>query len=155
MCVRCGTGTIAWCTDPTMHGDDIREPLDLIASVRAVTDNHNLTADEALRRIRILVQRADSKNLSGDGRKMYRYEMGTGGRHAFTLSGDPVAVAAKTPDLIEFWAENNGSSQRPARIYQVFGTGDPLPEGARWIGTCARVSGLASGLVWHLYELAR
>jgi len=21
MCVRCGTGRIAWCTDPTRHGD--------------------------------------------------------------------------------------------------------------------------------------
>lgn len=25
MCVRCGTGKIAWCTDPTRHGDDAVE----------------------------------------------------------------------------------------------------------------------------------
>jgi hypothetical protein len=25
MCVRCGTGRIAWCTDPTGHGDRSRQ----------------------------------------------------------------------------------------------------------------------------------
>lgn len=32
MCVRCGTGRLAWCTDPDRHGDDLDQ---MIAEVRS------------------------------------------------------------------------------------------------------------------------
>jgi len=83
---------------------------------------------------------------------MFRYEVPVDDRpHVLTLTGDPVAVAA-SPGLqyVEFWAEHDDSAGRTDRAFRVFGTGQPLPPGARWAGTCPRVS----GLVWHLYEIS-
>jgi len=56
-----------------------------------------------------------------------------------------------SPDArsVEFWAEHDDDGGEPKRLFQVFGTGHPLPSGARWTGTAPRVS----GLVWHLYEV--
>lgn len=69
--------------------------------------------------------------------------------HTFGLTSDPVAVAA-TPDInVEFWAENNTEVPAHDRTFQVFGTGHPLPFGAKWAGTCQR----SDGFVWHLYEV--
>jgi hypothetical protein len=68
----------------------------------------------------------------------------------FDLTGDPVHVAnGAALDEVEFWAEYTDGAPAKARRFQVFGTGHLLPPGARWAGTCPRVS----GLVWHLYEL--
>ena len=68
----------------------------------------------------------------------------------FDLTGDPVHVAnGITLDEVDFWAERTIGAAATARRFQVFGTGHPLPENARYVGTCPRMS----GLVWHLYEL--
>ncbi len=87
------------------------------------------------------------------GRKMYRYEVPIDDQaHIFALTGGPVAVAASSNEgPVEFWAEHDWRKEpgKP-RAFQVFGTGHPLPESARWAGTCQRT---ASGLVWHLYEV--
>jgi hypothetical protein len=32
----------------------------------------------------------------------------------------------------------------------AFGTGQPIPDGMRWVGTCNRTP---DGFVWHLYEV--
>ena len=84
-------------------------------------------------------------------REMHRYEVPIDdGPHVIPLSGSPVAVAAQTHAyVVEFWAEDTGGPP-VKRMFQVFGTGHALPEGARWVGTCARVE----GFVWHLYELS-
>jgi hypothetical protein len=82
-------------------------------------------------------------------RRMFRYEIPVDDRaHEFKLTGSPVAVA--TPDLgtVEFWAEHDGAASA-TRAFRVFATGQPLPDGARWAGTCPRIR----GIVWHLYEL--
>jgi hypothetical protein len=36
------------------------------------------------------------------------------------------------------------------RAFRVFGTGNELPEGAKWVATCPRTP---DGIVLHLYEL--
>jgi hypothetical protein len=84
------------------------------------------------------------------GRKMFRYVVPVDDQaHEFTLTSNPVAVACPSPEAVEFWAEHNPLSAETARAFRVFGTGHPLPDGARWAGTCPRVA----GLVWHLFEV--
>lgn len=85
---------------------------------------------------------------------MFRYPVPVDDQaHEFQLTGDPVAVAASLDGrMVEFWAENaSAAGLVPARAFRVFGTGQPLPDDARWVGTCPRTS---HGLVWHLYEMA-
>ncbi len=85
------------------------------------------------------------------GRRMFRYVVSIDDQpHVIPLSHNPVAVAAIGNFSVEFWAEHTESAPQIYRAFQVFGTGHPLPENARWIGTCART---ADGLVWHLYEV--
>lgn len=83
--------------------------------------------------------------------RMFRYAVSIDDQpHIVPLSHDPVAVAAIGMLSVEFWAEHTDGAPEVKRAFQVFGTGHPLPEGARWVGTCPR---LPSGLVWHLYEV--
>jgi hypothetical protein len=84
-------------------------------------------------------------------RRMFRYVVPVDDQaHAFALTGDPVAVATMIDlDQVEFWAEHDEAAGKTDRAFRVFGTGQPLPPGARWTGTCARLA----GLVWHLYEV--
>jgi hypothetical protein len=86
------------------------------------------------------------------GRAMFRYEVPIDDQpHTIPLSHSPVAVAAvKSWFAVEFWAESTRRATQVERAFQVFGTGHPLPEDARWIGTCPRSE---EGLVWHLYEV--
>lgn len=52
----------------------------------------------------------------------------------------------------EFWNAPIGT-RAPApvepRVFRVFGTGPPIPDGYVWRGTTGRT---ANGLVWHLLE---
>jgi hypothetical protein len=85
---------------------------------------------------------------------MYRWLVPVDDRaHDLPLTSGPLAVAAAWPQAgpaLELWAEHDDQVPARARRFQVFGTGQPLPEGARWAGTAARTRG---ELVWHLYEL--
>lgn len=51
---------------------------------------------------------------------------------------------------MEFWTEFDDDPEVPKlrRWFVVLGTGHPIPEGARHVGTGARTD---EGLVWHLY----
>lgn len=83
-------------------------------------------------------------------RRMFRYVVPVDDRaHEFKLTGDPVAVAADSLKRVEFWAEHDEDAGATDRTFRVFGTGQPLPHGAVWRGTCPRIA----GLVWHLYEV--
>jgi hypothetical protein len=87
-------------------------------------------------------------------RRMFRYVVPVDdGMYPFVLWSSPVAVAAHDDGkAVEFWAENGPAPpgvHAVRRWFQVFGTGDPLPEDARWVGTCPRTP---AGLVWHLFE---
>ncbi len=86
---------------------------------------------------------------------MFRYVVSVDDQpHVVPLSHSPVAVAAAPHGTygwaVEFWAEHTQGAPAVKRTFKVFGTGHPLPEDAKWIGTCARTPG---GLVWHLYEI--
>lgn len=91
-------------------------------------------------------------------RRMLRYSVAiANGAQTFRLGGNPVHVEApeNAHSFVDFWAEDHDIAPgepdtRIERTFQVFGTGHPLPEGARWWGTTARTS---AGLVWHLYEV--
>ena len=85
-------------------------------------------------------------------RAMYRYKVPVDDQaHIFTLTGLPVAVAATEHGAfgwsVEFWAEHVEGAEGAERAFQAFGTGYPLPPGARWVGTCPRLG----AYVWHLY----
>lgn len=84
-------------------------------------------------------------------RRMFRYEVPLDGQpHEVSLAnGHRVAVAVNMAGSVEFWSEHDDSAPASIRTFQVFGTGHALPDGAKWVGTCPRVS----GLVFHLYEL--
>ena len=85
------------------------------------------------------------------GRRMFRYVVPVDDRpHLVLLTSSPLHVAnGSTLDEVEFWAEHVSGAPEVARAFQVFGTGHPLPEGARYVGTCPRTR---EGIVWHLYE---
>ncbi|MFI9558858.1 DUF7352 domain-containing protein [Nonomuraea endophytica] len=91
-------------------------------------------------------------------RRMLRYQVIVNDRpQPIALQSDPlhveaarIGVGVHAPHVVEFWAEGSLEDAGTRRLFQVFGTGHELPEGARWWGTTART---AEGLVWHLYEL--
>jgi hypothetical protein len=64
--------------------------------------------------------------------------------------GRLLGAGTRLPSVVEFWVERDLSQPTIKRWFQVFGTGQPIPEGAEWQATCARQ---ADGLVWHLYEV--
>lgn len=69
-------------------------------------------------------------------------------QHELYHTGPILATAHRTIDTIEFWAENTDDND--THIYQVFGTGHPIPQDAQWRATLPRNS---HGLVWHIYEI--
>jgi len=83
-------------------------------------------------------------------RQMFRYELHASAQRVFALSSDPVHVGATDDQVVEFWAEDSDDAPTVERTFLVVGTGHPIPEGARYIGTCPRTP---LGLVWHLYEV--
>jgi hypothetical protein len=84
---------------------------------------------------------------------MYRYTVAIDDEpHKLRLHGDPVAPAAGIVGrYVEFWAMHDRGFGRD-RVFQVFGTGQPVPDGAAYIGTCPRD---VVGCVWHLFEVTR
>jgi hypothetical protein len=86
-------------------------------------------------------------------RRMFRYVVPVDDEaHIFTLTSDPVAVAATDDEgAVEFWAEHEqDAAMIRSRAFRVFCTGHPLPGDATWVGTCPRTP---LGAVWHLYEV--
>lgn len=94
-------------------------------------------------------------------RRVFRYQVVVGDRPTtITLTSDPrhveaerLGVGPQAPHLVAFWAEyEDDAGSGLKRTFQVYGTGHPIPDGARYWGTTARTP---EGLVWHLYELGR
>jgi hypothetical protein len=89
-------------------------------------------------------------------RRMHRYEINLSAHDvlAFKLTHIPVHFAAKreygtTGDhIVEFWAIHDDELPEFEHTYQVIGTGNPIPEDCRYVGTCDRLD----GLVWHVFE---
>lgn len=83
-------------------------------------------------------------------RRMFRYAVAVDDRpHFVYLTGDPLHVGCQYLSEVEFWAENDPDDSPAPVAFQVFGTGQPIPDGAVHVGTCPRLQ----GLVWHLYRL--
>jgi hypothetical protein len=59
-----------------------------------------------------------------------------------------VALSTREYDVVRFWAEVDNDLPMETRIFQVFGTGQPVS--GRYVGTTVATSG---ALVWHLFEL--
>jgi hypothetical protein len=90
---------------------------------------------------------------------MFRYEVPVDDHPMrIVVNGEIRKVATQVPtpgrpSIVEFWAEDTTpvpDGTLLQRTFQVFGTGQPLPDGAEWRGTTDRDR---SGWVWHLYEL--
>jgi len=87
---------------------------------------------------------------------MFRYEVPIDDQpHVLGLTHSPVMVALDSRwnfgvHQVEFWCEHTEGAPPAKRTFQVFGTGHPLPEDAKWTGTCPRSP---EGLVFHLYEI--
>jgi hypothetical protein len=85
-------------------------------------------------------------------RQVFRYVVPVDDRpHVIHLTNDPLHVAnGMTLDEVEFWAERDMDAPEYPAAFQVVGTGHPVPDGARYVGTCPRTR---EGYVWHLYRL--
>lgn len=89
-------------------------------------------------------------------RRMFRHTVPVDDlAHVIGLSHSPVravafAMSSWNDAMVEFWAEHTEGAPQTGRTFQVFGTGQPLPDDAEWVGTCPRS---ANGLVFHLYRL--
>jgi hypothetical protein len=68
--------------------------------------------------------------------------------HTLTLSGEIVHVDCRVRGQLEVWALH-GDGVPAARRFQIFGTGNRLPDSPiRHVGTA-----LDGPYVWHLFEL--
>lgn len=92
------------------------------------------------------------------GRRMLRHEIFVdGGPQTVSLQDGPVRHVAASRggggrQVVEFWVESDAKSLARGRVFEVFGTGHPLPGNAVWRGTTDRTP---EGLAWHLYELTK
>lgn len=81
---------------------------------------------------------------------IYRYEVPVDDRwHEIGGCGTPLHIDCRDPRIVEFWAWRR--EDLPARHFRVYGTGHPIPDGAKYHGTTIAPGG---HLVWHLLETA-
>jgi hypothetical protein len=81
---------------------------------------------------------------------MHRYRIPVGaGPRLIQLTGDPVHVEAAGDGAVDFWAHHSPRGMPRDRTFAVYGTGQPVPAGTRYIGTTGRTP---AGLIWHLFE---
>lgn len=82
---------------------------------------------------------------------IHRYRVEVDGQpHTVTLTGDPLHIEAAGNSHVDFWAVHTPGRPGTVRAFQVIGTGQPLPDGARYIGTTGRT---VAALIWHLFEV--
>lgn len=83
-------------------------------------------------------------------RAIYRYVVDVDDQwHAHDLTGPVVHVATRHPDVVEFWAVHTEGAAVVERRFRVYGTGQPITEPSRHVGTVLAAGG---ALVWHLME---
>ena len=79
--------------------------------------------------------------------KIFRYEIPVDDRWHEMAVGDILHVAARRPDVVEFWAFDRIGLSRWLRVY---GTGQPITDGiVAHHGTVITADGQ---LVWHLLQ---
>lgn len=88
--------------------------------------------------------------------RVLRHEIPIDSRpHTLRLGGDPIAADGYRPgglsvNTLEFWCVSDDASYSVMYQLQVFGTGEPVPDGARWLCSTGR---LPNGEVWHLFDM--
>ena len=88
-------------------------------------------------------------DLISRGQRIFRFEVPVDDQwHPIKFTGDPLHIAARTTNPVEFWAFEPGTEAH-VRLLRVFGTGHQMSERARYWGTALA----PSGLVWHLMEM--
>lgn len=89
-------------------------------------------------------------------RAVWRYEVPVDDQaHVLALSGAVLHVDCRDPAVVTLWALHSGGPE-VERAFRVFGTGHPIPEGWRHVGTalspCLSPFGARGAVVWHLHE---
>lgn len=54
-----------------------------------------------------------------------------------------------TYDTVQLWTLDHGEPVQN-NLYQVFATGQPIPDGAKYVGTAPAMGG---NLIWHLFDV--
>jgi hypothetical protein len=86
-----------------------------------------------------------------NNKKVWKYTIPVGGDFGLRVPGGshPVHVAASDrPDQVLMWVEVDALVTPVTRVFQVFGTGHPIPGDYKYVGTAPT----PFGLVWHVYE---
>jgi len=83
-------------------------------------------------------------------RRILRWEIPVDDQwHELELGPDGIAhVAARSADAVEVWAVHDPRLVKVRRRFTVVGTGHPVPDLTRHVGTALA----PHGLVWHLLE---
>jgi hypothetical protein len=82
--------------------------------------------------------------------KVFRFEVPVDDQwHEIRVNTDPVHVAARQADVVEFWAPVTDNAPQIPRKFRVYGTGHPVPPGCWHRGTAIAPGG---ALVRHLFE---
>lgn len=86
-------------------------------------------------------------------REVWKYALPIGGTFAVSMPADAQPVAVQLQGGKGWmWALGSPDAPRAYRHFKIFGTGHPIPDGARHVGTFQELGG---ALVWHLFEVNR
>lgn len=82
---------------------------------------------------------------------IYRHNVPVDGQwHTIALTGDVVFIATRHVDLVEVWSMHDDDRPLVTREFQVFGTGQLLPDDEQTVYVASTLAG--QYLVWHLFE---
>lgn len=79
--------------------------------------------------------------------KIYKHEIPVNDKwHSIPMSGDVLHVGSQQTSKVHVWALHDDESD-VMREFMVIGTGQEIPEGARYVGSTTDFGGF---FVWHL-----
>jgi hypothetical protein len=82
---------------------------------------------------------------------IHNYEVPVDGKaHSIPMPRRIVHVDCRSADCVEIWAMT-GEGAQTVRTFRVFGTDQPLPDNAAYVGST--LAGRGGALAWHLFEL--
>lgn len=86
-------------------------------------------------------------------RRIYKYDLELTGRQELSIPQGGALLCVQTQgESPKLWVDLPDPSAPPERrVFCVFGTGHPLPDGfnGEYLGSCQMAGG---ALVWHIYE---
>ena len=84
-------------------------------------------------------------------RRVLKYPLG-GGQQFLSLGQNPkIVLFAMQDSTTHIWVETDNYAAAKQVIYQIFATGENIPDHARHIASCK--SDQRGTYIWHLYEL--